>query len=56
MLEFLEKVNKKMGQKESEEMRNIFVKDKIQRRILELLDAGMTDEEIADKMLGELDQ
>ena len=45
-----------MNEKESEEMRNIFVDDKIQRRILELLDTGMTDEEIVDKMLGELDQ
>jgi hypothetical protein len=45
-----------MNEKESEEMRNIFVDDKIQRRILELLDTGMTDEEIVDKVLGELDQ
>ena len=56
MQEFLEKVEKKMSEKESEEMRNIFVDNKIQKRILELLDAGMKDEEIVDKMIGELDQ
>ena len=56
MLEFLEKVEKKMSEKESEEMRNIFINDKIQRRILELLDAGMTNEEIAKQMIRELDQ
>jgi DNA-binding CsgD family transcriptional regulator len=55
MLEFLEKEMKKMSRTESEDMRDIFVECKNQRRILELLEKGKTNEEIVDIMLGEMD-
>lgn len=44
-----------MSDTEAEDIRNIFFENKMQRRILELLDNGLGDEEIVDKLLEEVD-
>jgi hypothetical protein len=44
-----------MSNSESEDIRNIFFENKIQRRILELLDSELQDEKIVDKLLEEVD-
>jgi hypothetical protein len=53
---FSEKERKRMSRTESEEMREIFVDDKLHRRILELLETGKSDEEIVGMLIGEMDQ
>lgn len=56
MLESLEKVRISMSKVEAEDMRDTFVEDKIQRRILELLEKGISDQEIVDILIEEMNQ
>lgn len=47
-------VKKKMSDTEAEVMINIFFENKLNRRILELLDRGLEDDEIVRELLKEM--